>query len=120
MRRLRENQNIRGIAISGFGTEEDRQRSLEAGYGTHLTKPLDFNRLLEAIETGIGTSRPAGGRLTGRTACVEFRQTGALSLIYNAVLTTTERIHGFRANQVPGVRRFQRCRSAGHSLLIPR
>lgn len=50
MRRLRSNQNIRGIAISGFGTAEDRQRSLEAGYGTHLTKPVDFNRLLEAIE----------------------------------------------------------------------
>ena len=57
MRRLRASQNIRGIAISGFGTEEDRQRSLEAGYGTHLTKPLDFNRLLEAIES---VSAPQG------------------------------------------------------------
>jgi DNA-binding response OmpR family regulator len=51
MRRLRSNRPIRGIAISGFGTEEDRRRSLEAGYETHLTKPVDFNRLLEAIET---------------------------------------------------------------------
>jgi DNA-binding response OmpR family regulator len=50
MRRLRSNQNIRGIAISGFGTAEDRQRSLKAGYGAHLTKPVDFNRLLKAIE----------------------------------------------------------------------
>jgi len=50
MRRLRANQDIRGIAISGFGTEEDRQRSIEAGYGTHITKPVDFNRLLDAIE----------------------------------------------------------------------
>ena len=50
MRRLQSNQNIRGIAISGFGTDEDRQRSREAGYGMHLTKPVDFNRLLEAIE----------------------------------------------------------------------
>ena len=65
MRRLRENQNIRGIAISGFGTEEDRQRSLEAGYGTHLTKPVDFNRLLEAIERISGPR--GGGRLIGRT-----------------------------------------------------
>jgi Response regulator containing CheY-like receiver, AAA-type ATPase, and DNA-binding domains len=54
MRQLRANQDIRGIAVSGFGTEEDRQRSLEAGYGTHLTKPLDFNRLLEAIERVSG------------------------------------------------------------------
>jgi len=58
MRQLRANQSIRGIAISGFGTEEDRQRSLEAGYGMHLTKPVDFNRLLEAIER---ISAPRGG-----------------------------------------------------------
>jgi PAS domain S-box-containing protein len=50
MHRLRANRNIRGVAISGFGTEDDRQRSLDAGYGTHLTKPVDFNRLIEAIE----------------------------------------------------------------------
>ncbi|HWV93766.1 MAG TPA: response regulator, partial [Vicinamibacterales bacterium] len=59
MRRLRANQDIRGIAVSGFGTEEDRQRSLEAGYGTHLTKPLDFNRLLEAIERVSARQRDA-------------------------------------------------------------
>jgi CheY-like chemotaxis protein len=50
MSRLQSNQDIRGIAISGFGTDEDRQRSREAGYAMHLTKPVDFNRLLEAIE----------------------------------------------------------------------
>jgi DNA-binding response OmpR family regulator len=50
MRRLRSRKPIRGIAISGFGTEEDRRRSLDAGFGTHLTKPVDFNRLLAAIE----------------------------------------------------------------------
>jgi PAS domain S-box-containing protein len=50
MRRLRTTQKIHGIAISGFGTEQDRHRSQEAGYAMHLTKPVDFNRLLEAIE----------------------------------------------------------------------
>ena len=49
MRRLRANQDIRGIAISGFGTEEDRQRSLEAGYGTHLTKPVDAAALARVL-----------------------------------------------------------------------
>jgi PAS domain S-box-containing protein len=51
MRRLQSHRPIRGIAISGFGTEQDQQRSREAGYETHLTKPVDFDRLLEAIET---------------------------------------------------------------------
>jgi len=50
LRRLRSNRPIRGIAISGFGTEEDRRRSRDAGYETHLIKPVDFNVLLEAIE----------------------------------------------------------------------
>ena len=49
MLQLRINTKIRGIAISGFGTEEDRRRSKEVGYDIHLTKPVDFNRLLEAI-----------------------------------------------------------------------
>ena len=49
IRRLRSTRHIRGIAISGFGTEQDQRRSKEAGYDLHLTKPVDFNRLLEAI-----------------------------------------------------------------------
>ncbi|HVQ16745.1 MAG TPA: response regulator, partial [Vicinamibacterales bacterium] len=50
MRRLRSAQDIRGIAVSGFGTEQDRRRSQDAGYDVHLTKPVDFDRLLDAIE----------------------------------------------------------------------
>ncbi len=36
---------IRGIALSGFGMEQDRLRSTEAGFDYHLTKPLDFDAL---------------------------------------------------------------------------
>jgi CheY-like chemotaxis protein len=33
------------IAITGYGTEEDRRRSSEAGFEAHLTKPLDIDAL---------------------------------------------------------------------------
>ena len=59
MRQLRADSKIRGIAISGFGTEQDRRRSQEAGYDLHLTKPVDFNRLLEAIDN-VAPPRPIG------------------------------------------------------------
>ena len=29
------------VALSGYGTEEDRRKSLYAGFDSHLVKPLD-------------------------------------------------------------------------------
>ena len=37
------------IAISGYGQEEDRRRSLEAGMDHHLTKPVDIKTISELI-----------------------------------------------------------------------
>jgi signal transduction histidine kinase/CheY-like chemotaxis protein len=51
-RRLRSDANIAGvrlIALSGFGRPEDRARALEAGFDDHLVKPLEFERLHEAL-----------------------------------------------------------------------
>jgi CheY-like chemotaxis protein len=42
---------LKAIALSGFGREEDIQRSKEAGFAAHLTKPVDFETLLRAVET---------------------------------------------------------------------
>ncbi len=47
--RLRETREVRGIAISGFGMDGDLARSLEAGFAVHLTKPVSFEKLEEAI-----------------------------------------------------------------------
>ncbi len=46
---------IRMIAVSGYGQEEDRQRSEAAGFDLHLTKPvdpLDLQRLLAVLKIG--------------------------------------------------------------------
>ena len=50
MKALRDAQGLTGIALSGFGTEEDVAASLAAGFAAHLTKPVDWDRLRNEIE----------------------------------------------------------------------
>ena len=50
MKALRDAQGLKGIALSGFGTEEDVAASREAGFAAHLTKPVDWERLRSEIE----------------------------------------------------------------------
>lgn len=42
---LAENHQLKGVALSGFGMEEDIQRSKEAGFVAHLTKPVSLGTL---------------------------------------------------------------------------
>jgi CheY-like chemotaxis protein len=49
LRRLREKRNIKALALSGFGMDEDVERSYEAGFVDHLTKPVSIDRLQAAI-----------------------------------------------------------------------
>jgi CheY-like chemotaxis protein len=41
----RANGSIKAIALTGFGTEQDVQRSKEAGFDFHLIKPINFQEL---------------------------------------------------------------------------
>ena len=47
--RERLGSGVRLIALTGYGTDADRQRSAEAGFDAHLTKPVDIDRLLALI-----------------------------------------------------------------------
>ncbi len=49
MRELRSTLGLQGIAVSGYGMEEDLARSREAGFAEHLVKPIDMQRLQAAI-----------------------------------------------------------------------
>ena len=51
IRKVDEFKNIVLIAQTGWGREEDRAESRQAGFDYHLVKPLDF-QLLERILTG--------------------------------------------------------------------
>jgi two-component system CheB/CheR fusion protein len=49
MSELRKSKSIPGIALSGFGAEADVDKARNAGFAEHLTKPINFDRLEEAI-----------------------------------------------------------------------
>jgi signal transduction histidine kinase len=41
--------NTRLVAMSGFGQEADRRRSLEVGFNAHLVKPADIDAILNVL-----------------------------------------------------------------------
>jgi two-component system CheB/CheR fusion protein len=45
MEKIRQRSDIKGIALSGFGTEEDVARSQKAGFTEHLIKPINLETL---------------------------------------------------------------------------
>ncbi len=49
------------VAVSGYGQEEDRRRSREAGFDHHLMKPVEFSNLLLVLK-GCGSSSRSGVR----------------------------------------------------------
>lgn len=49
---------LAAIALTGFGMDEDVDKSRAAGFAMHLTKPIDFPRLEAAIESIANGPRP--------------------------------------------------------------
>jgi len=68
MSAMRDRFGTRGIAFSGFGMDQDVQKSLQAGFSAHLTKPVDFERLKEAMSQALSQSGPQPPRPTVRIA----------------------------------------------------
>ena len=46
----RVNGGIKTVALTGFGTEQDVQRSREAGFDFHLVKPINFQELQKILD----------------------------------------------------------------------
>jgi len=45
LRALPDGRNMRLIALTGYGQDDDRRRALAAGFDQHLVKPVDIDRL---------------------------------------------------------------------------
>ncbi|HYE20572.1 MAG TPA: ATP-binding protein [Tepidisphaeraceae bacterium] len=61
MRHLRAEYGLIGIALSGYGMDDDVRRSLEAGFARHLTKPIDPAQLGRAIAEVFRATDRGGG-----------------------------------------------------------
>ena len=44
-----------GIALTGFGMEQDIRKSREVGFQHHLVKPIDLNKLDSLIQEGAAS-----------------------------------------------------------------
>jgi CheY-like chemotaxis protein len=54
MEELRSRHGLKGIALSGYGMEEDIARALGAGFVAHLVKPVRVSELRNALAKTIG------------------------------------------------------------------
>lgn len=50
MRAVKAKQNLPGIALSGYGMEEDVKKAHDAGFNAHLVKPVNFDQLRGLLE----------------------------------------------------------------------
>jgi CheY-like chemotaxis protein len=51
MRQLKQIRSVKGIALTGFGQDQDMVRTREAGFSRHLVKPVSVEQLVAAVET---------------------------------------------------------------------
>jgi signal transduction histidine kinase/CheY-like chemotaxis protein len=50
MQQLKQQFGLAGIAMSGYGMDDDIRKSQEAGFAEHLVKPISFAQLEQAIQ----------------------------------------------------------------------
>jgi CheY-like chemotaxis protein/two-component sensor histidine kinase len=58
VQKLQSTRPVIGIALTGFGMEDDIRKSREAGFQYHLVKPIDLNRLDLLIQENANIPTP--------------------------------------------------------------
>jgi PAS domain S-box-containing protein len=59
MGELRQRFGLKGIALTGYGSQDDINRSEAAGFVTHLTKPVSMQALDAALAMALASRREA-------------------------------------------------------------
>jgi two-component system, chemotaxis family, CheB/CheR fusion protein len=50
LRKLNGKENVRVIALTGFGRRDDVEQAHNEGFVAHLTKPIDFDKLIKMLQ----------------------------------------------------------------------
>ncbi len=58
MRGLPHGKQAALVAITGWGSEDDKRRALEAGFDAHLTKPVELSQVQDFINSADQRSIP--------------------------------------------------------------
>jgi len=58
MLELHERYGLNGLALTGYGMEQDVQKSLASGFVKHLVKPVNVRSLENALEEFVGKEKP--------------------------------------------------------------
>jgi len=58
IRRMPGGERIVIIAMTGWGQEQDRRKSKEAGFNGHLVKPLEYGALMKLLAECGASSQP--------------------------------------------------------------
>ncbi len=58
MDKLHQQGPVRAIAVSGYGMDHDLQKSREAGFLQHLTKPINMAKLESMIMASLADTVP--------------------------------------------------------------
>jgi PAS domain S-box-containing protein len=56
MRTLLQSSDVKGIALTGYGMESDIEKSRQAGFATHLTKPIRIQALDAALASAAAVA----------------------------------------------------------------
>ena len=76
VQRLLSNRPVLGIALTGFGMEDDIRKGREAGFRHHLVKPIDLNKLDLLIQQSANASIPRPGMPSPFGTAVESSPAG--------------------------------------------
>ena len=92
LRREPGRENVLLVAMTGYGQQSDRDRSLQAGFDHHLVKPAEFARVRQILASvALATRRRAGRRSLDRGSGEREREPGPLPIQRHQLAGSRER-----------------------------